>query len=502
MICDLPTAMKIMRGEWIPTVTTTSTTTSTMESHMHQKHSTGPRSNAQLNILRARAIPNQHIGSIFSINNSFTTTDETFHAEFRRLAAQRIKFDKEGWREIVHITEEEFSATWKYQQVVGSSTGHGCTSITAEHDPAVSLVNLVQGTVLGLILRIIFPGQTSNKNDGLSEHDRRKEIFHAAKYINTLWLASKRRNPGVIERLRNIYTFRRLRAGLEKLIPGNVLNGIPIKDNNPLSMILPAYETMWRVALLCLVEVNFQRGLDTREAEDAAGIRLKQKKEESKYENIFDGFLRNPTKEEFNRVHTICTTSTTPDHDHSGTRIDQSISCADIINETLRLYPPTKRIYRSLPPSRSFGKSKLGEGGTVAIDVEYLHRSTAIWGDDALLFKPSRWRKIADVDVDSNSNSNPNPSRQGLAGTIDIKRAFMPFGAGKSLCPAQAEFGPMVVAVVVGVLAREVDKMGYYCERVNGCSSNSKLGVNGEDEGPLKNGRTGFEGVYLLPRPK
>lgn len=54
-------------------------------------------------------------------------------------------------------------------------------------------------------------------------------------------------------------------------------------------------------------------------------------------------------------------------------------SVRDIVSETLRLYPLTRRIYRD-------------EGaGIVAIDVEYMHRDEDNWGRDAEEFDPTRW---------------------------------------------------------------------------------------------------------------
>lgn len=56
------------------------------------------------------------------------------------------------------------------------------------------------------------------------------------------------------------------------------------------------------------------------------------------------------------------------------------MSVKHIVDEALRLYPPTRRIYRSLH-----------NGCEIAVDVEFLHRDQKTWGEDAGVFDPKRW---------------------------------------------------------------------------------------------------------------
>ena len=68
---------------------------------------------------------------------------------------------------------------------------------------------------------------------------------------------------------------------------------------------------MWRVALFCFIEITFRH---------SARIQWTQ---------ILADFLTDPTKARFEER-------------------GRGVSVADIVNEALRLYPPTKRVYRKL----------------------------------------------------------------------------------------------------------------------------------------------------------
>ena len=89
--------------------------------------------------------------------------------------------------------------------------------------------------------------------------------------------------------------------------------------------------------------------------------------------------------------------------------------------EGLRLYPPTKRIYRG------------PEGPSLKADIEQCHRNRAIWGRDALRFKPCRFL-------------------WGL--TKDQEQAYIPFSIKPHGCPAERGFGVRTIVLLVVVLAR------------------------------------------------
>ena len=69
---------------------------------------------------------------------------------------------------------------------------------------------------------------------------------------------------------------------------------------------------------------------------------------------------------------------------------------------------------------------------TVAANVCALHRDAAIWGPDALAFRPGRF---------------------GSAMSREQKQAYMPFGLAKHLCPAYHGFGDRIILLLVTLLS-------------------------------------------------
>lgn len=131
----------------------------------------------------------------------------------------------------------------------------------------------------------------------------------------------------------------------------------------------------------------------------------------------------------------------------------------DIVFESLRLYPPTKRIYRQ----------NCENGELFAVDVEYLQRSKDIWGIHGNDFKPDRWWILEREDA-------------------AYKEAWMPFGKGSFQCPA-SKVAPMMIGVLVGCL---LDTFGNDKWVLEEGDREEILG-----RGPLDNGREAFEGLLL-----
>jgi cytochrome P450 len=65
------------------------------------------------------------------------------------------------------------------------------------------------------------------------------------------------------------------------------------------------------------------------------------------------------------------------------------------------------------------GKSPifLPKGGVIVYNAYAMHRSPALWGPDALEFKPERWEKESKL-----------PSK------------FVPFGGGSRICPGRESY--------------------------------------------------------------
>ncbi|EPQ64944.1 BgtA-20153 [Blumeria graminis f. sp. tritici] len=130
---------------------------------------------------------------------------------------------------------------------------------------------------------------------------------------------------------------------------------------------------------------------------------------------------------------------------------DQNFASVEfIVNEALRLYPPTRRISRQT------------ESGIVKVDIEGKHRDPEIWGADASCFRPNRWIEIQNEE----------------------KLAFIPFGAGKFECPAKRTVGPMMIGLLVASLTTVIGDGFTLCEELN--------------DGPLPNEREALKDLKLL----
>jgi cytochrome P450 len=172
---------------------------------------------------------------------------------------------------------------------------------------------------------------------------------------------------------------------------------------NPLELILPAYETLWRLVAHTFMYV-----------EDTPGLT-----------RPFLDFFNDPTTTQFAKP-----------------GISEGPSAQDILQEVLRLHPPTKRIKRtrddflSCIRRRIFGVTGFmcysACSNIVAADVEALQRSS-VWGPSPHEFDAMRHR----------------------AATEAQKACFMPFGLGPLKCVASSAAPRLAAMVVAGVAIRD-----------------------------------------------
>ncbi|KAF4463507.1 Cytochrome P450 [Fusarium albosuccineum] len=304
--------------------------------------------------LRLRAGPNARLVTTFGIYNSFTTTDETRHAEFLHRAIHTIKSaDKTAWCRVWTL------ANGTMDTLVSHLHNRG------QH--AVNVERTVRILCFDAVLELLFAHTRIQPFD--IEH-----ADHVTKLINVLWLKSKKES----DELRSVdqkHTLNSLHKALRELVSG--------EEGQILAFIMPAYETLWRVVLLTYIHVAF-RYIDT------ATTDLVHEVVEIVSRDSGVGAQLPPTVDNFAR-------------------------------EALRLYPPTKRIYRASPLR------------TLAADVESMHHDVQIWGLDALEFRPSRFGALIQ----------------------DQKDAYMPFGVGRNTCPAINGFGrKMISSLVVALITR------------------------------------------------
>ena len=95
-----------------------------------------------------------------------------------------------------------------------------------------------------------------------------------------------------------------------------------------------------------------------------------------------------------------------------------------IAYESLRLYPPIRRVRRDR-----------------RVDIEAIQRDPQYWGLDAGAFKPSRF-------LDENGNVK--------ASLIGPDCAWMPFAAGTMKCPSAGGYSARLMIVVVGEILRQL----------------------------------------------
>jgi hypothetical protein len=332
----------------------------------------------QKSSLEERAAPNQRLVRVFGVDNAFTTTDKDYHKKFVTDARLKLPTSGNEWKIITDTVLKDIR-----QYLDQSENRPGPTN----------LVNLVQITVFRAVMLKFFP-------EVLALSD--KDIRSITSQINSLWIASKNEtylqsNTLIADRIELFLNLRR--------IFGEQHNEDFDDKKSPLNILLPAYETLWRIVLRLFLEVRF-RSTET---------------EYLQYIHLFKAFLTQPDRLfDFYPPLQPCANSwdaveTAYNAQH------HRVSMKDIVNEGLRLYPPTRRIYRQV------GDEK------IAVDVEALHRDPTSWGDDALEFRPSRFPGI-----------KPRAT------------SYLPFGSGNFECPAKSSFAPIFIGVIVAALTMEV----------------------------------------------
>lgn len=86
-----------------------------------------------------------------------------------------------------------------------------------------------------------------------------------------------------------------------------------------------------------------------------------------------------------------------------------------VMNEALRLYPPSPNVQRQTMEDIQLDNLKVPRGTNIWIDVVAMHHDVTIWGNDANKFKPERFMN------DANGESNH-------------KMGYLPFGFGGRSC--------------------------------------------------------------------
>ncbi|KAK2840526.1 hypothetical protein FQN49_006187 [Arthroderma sp. PD_2] len=318
--------------------------------------------------LQSRAGPNQGLKRAFGINNAFTSEDSNIVKGFVTLARSKVNLNSTEWESAATLAATTLRSLKFLEQASGDTDHHPSTKIV----PLASLVQIVCLTVVLSTILEADMGKAGYKN-----------ILELAEEVNRIWILSK----SMDEEQQPCYKSEiALQDALRAIFPDLVVDD---PTRNPLNLILPAFETLWRIVLRTFLDVSFLAGSHSPE-----------------FKQILKAFFHSPTKGNFTH------------------EVRPGISANNIIFEALRLYPPTRRVHRHFQDSRT------GESVLYAADIEACHRDAAVWGPTALNFLPGRWGHIDQVQKDS----------------------FMPFGSEPFVCPAKPVFGPRIIALLVGAL--------------------------------------------------
>ena len=292
---------------------------------------------------------------------------------------------------------------------------------------SVTLDSLVRSVCLKTVLHVLFKVDPIKLDDG--------NISTITENINKLWIQSK--ETGMPEESDK----KDLQEALAQVIPQKKWSSPP---DNPLNLILPAYETLWRVVLSGFLQVTFVEGVPPM------------------LRSVLVQFLANPTST--NRKKLV----------HSPEA--SAVSVDLIVKEALRLYPSVKSVYRQFHMDNRAGPEN------VAADIETCQRTKALWGADTERFVPSRWNNASD----------------------DAQKSYMAFGVRPFACPAKPEFGPMMIGILMAAFADQVKSEEWHV-KLGGSGLDSaqrklKLEKALSGEEPLVSDRSTYEGIRIVKK--
>ncbi len=181
--------------------------------------------------LELRAIPNRRLVRAFGINNSFTTMDTRRHREFLNQAGQAIqRMDGDAWERLFDVAN----------RAMCRASAHEDDAVTTK----IPLARRVRTITFIAILNVLF---------GVDPEDIAiDDVLTATELINKLWMQSKDSFEGQV----SADDQRRLQTALHHMVPSR--EDADETQNNPLNIMMPAYETMWRVVLHTFVAAAFR----------------------------------------------------------------------------------------------------------------------------------------------------------------------------------------------------------------------------------------------------
>ncbi|KZT74071.1 hypothetical protein DAEQUDRAFT_661136 [Daedalea quercina L-15889] len=336
--------------------------------------------------LASRAMANSRLKDAFNINSTFVNGNIDVHSIFTKQVLQQLPIDDTAdimlTRHAIQLISPRKLPLCRLADIAKETVALHLNNI-----PAVASLDKV---VRRITIHVILLGLLRDYVDdsAISTDD----LDLVTNGINELWTLSKSSTyrPDLLKEVNE-----RLRCWL----PGY---------GNPLEIIIPAYETLWRV-----VAIAVSLGHDNRHALPVFGALLKQ-----------------PTVEQYREF------------------ANESFSADAFMQEVLRLYPPTRRISRVVTVSSSSILGKIfpqlfTRKVAIAADVEALQRAD-VWADSRGEFDPARH----------------HPQRC----TEQQRKTLLAFGAGKLTCVAK-NWAPQAAAVIVAAILDQIgDEKGFIIE--------------------------------------
>lgn len=177
--------------------------------------------------LRLRATENRRLREAFGINNSLTTTSSSEHWAFLRKASWLLKRPDRNWEELYRIAEDFL--------------GDEVNASVKEMEYGLRLAESVRCMVLAVVLFDSFGVEPSSIP--------RAHLVTITREINEQWLRSKRDPSGVAPSSLLYSTI----ESLNIVSPFPNTKSVVLSGPEVLSIIMPQYETLWRVVLLTFV---------------------------------------------------------------------------------------------------------------------------------------------------------------------------------------------------------------------------------------------------------
>lgn len=203
---------------------------------------------------------------------------------------------------------------------------------------------------------------------------------------------------------------------------------------NPLSLVIPAFESTWRVVFYTLL-ATLRSHPAAPYAPYPAGVYSRGTNSQHHYPHRY-----------ISALHGF----------HPENAIKPPALVQAIISETLRLYPPIRRIRRAVNPA--------SPDKTAVVDIEQIQRDEKYWGSSALDFVPERFLVAAGPGCELTFRvpvvlDGPAGDRRGAGEgekISDAREAWLPFSMGNMQCPTAKGYGVKMVATVVGAVLRGV----------------------------------------------